>query len=336
MLAELEQAIKEGMARYEDKRLYYCDLTVKHVADGVGYLQGKVLDEALLTAVTEPLRQQFSSLEWNRDAVHILRQSTPRLAVVATTITGLYAQPSFGAELMTEWLNGRVLEILMEQESWAFVRGLDGYLGWMYLPYLIEEVPPSPTHWVIAPVALLYAQTNEEAELVGRVLGGTAVTVAKVDGRWAWVTLAGGLCGWLVVAGLRPISEWAGLRNGRRSQIIQDAGHWMGVPYFWGGGSALGIDCSGYSQLLHRLVGVELPRDADWQYAAGQPVEPPFLPGDLLFFGGDGYREITHVGMSLGKWRMIHASRRHNGVYVDEVTTMPSLYAVFAGGRRFI
>jgi cell wall-associated NlpC family hydrolase len=99
----------------------------------------------------------------------------------------------------------------------------------------------------------------------------------------------------------------------------------------------LGIDCSGMAQLPHRLVGLTIPRDADMQYKAGQPVEPPFQPGDLLFFGGESERRsITHVAMSLGDWRIVHASRARNGVYEDDVQAVKHLRESFVGARTFL
>ena len=73
-------------------------------------------------------------------------------------------------------------------------------------------------------------------------------------------------------------------QQARREQIVADAMRFVGVQYLWGGCSAWGIDCSGFAQLMHRLSGVTLPRDADMQYEAGRPVEFPYQPGDLLFF----------------------------------------------------
>jgi cell wall-associated NlpC family hydrolase len=81
------------------------------------------------------------------------------------------------------------------------------------------------------------------------------------------------------------------------------------------------------------------------QYDAGQPVEPPFQPGDLLFFGGDGGglpasrsagRSITHVGISLGGWRIVHSSRARNGVYEDDVQAVEGLRERFVGARTFL
>jgi cell wall-associated NlpC family hydrolase len=123
----------------------------------------------------------------------------------------------------------------------------------------------------------------------------------------------------------------------QRQQMVQDAAPLTGVPYLWGGCSALGIDCSGLVQLLHRLVGITIPRDADMQYDAGRPVEAPFQPGDLLFFGSQGARRsITHVGMSVGGWRIVHASRARNGVYQDDVQAVESLRDSFVGACTFV
>jgi cell wall-associated NlpC family hydrolase len=73
------------------------------------------------------------------------------------------------------------------------------------------------------------------------------------------------------------------------------------------------------------------------QHAAANPVEPPFEIGDLLFFREVGKdRPVTHVGISLGGWRMIHASQGRNGVYVDDVQETPSLKAIFVSAGSFL
>ena len=136
---------------------------------------------------------------------------------------------------------------------------------------------------------------------------------------------------------LRALSELPQSLEEKRNTLIQDSARMIGVPYLWGGASGHGIDCSGFARLLHRWIGVRIPRDADMQYAAAKPVEPPFEVGDLLFFREeDSERRITHVGIGLGGWKMIHSSRGRNGVYVDDVQESESLSRFFAGAGSFL
>jgi len=110
----------------------------------------------------------------------------------------------------------------------------------------------------------------------------------------------------------------------------------IGVPYLWGGTSGNGIDCSGFAQLLHRWVGIEIPRDADMQCDAANPVEAPYQLGDLFFFGEGEGREISHVGMSLGGAKMIHSSRSRNGVYVDDIEEVKFLKDIFVSAGSYL
>jgi len=259
------------------------------------------------------------------------------LRVVATNLTSVHDGTSFLTEQVTQMLNGVTVELLWQQERWAYVRQPDGYLGWTYLPYLTETPAPQPTHLVVAPVGLLREGPQAEADLVTRVLGGTAVCVSEAAGEWARVELAGSMRGWILLTDLRALASLPGDADVRRTQLVVDAYRMIGVPYLWGGCSANGIDCSGFAQLLHRWIGLTLPRDADMQYDAGTPVEPPFAIGDLLFFGEKGEtRRITHVGISLGGWRMIHSSRSRNGVQVDDVQSVPHLRDDFLCAATFI
>jgi len=90
------------------------------------------------------------------------------------------------------------------------------------------------------------------------------------------------------------------------------------APYLWGGKTPFGIDCSGFSQMVFRICGYSISRDAWQQASQGKPVDNfnDALPGDLAFFkNAEG--KVSHVGIVLSDSRIIHASGR---VRIDRLT----------------
>ncbi len=86
--------------------------------------------------------------------------------------------------------------------------------------------------------------------------------------------------------------------------ILGAAAALSGIPYVWGGISTGGADCSGYTSLVFRSVGITLPRTAEAQRQAATRVTNP-APGDLVFFGFPAY----HVGIYAGPGMMYDAQR---------------------------
>ena len=105
------------------------------------------------------------------------------------------------------------------------------------------------------------------------------------------------------------------------SDNIKDIGiyahYFLNSPYLWGGKSILGIDCSGFTQLVFSLSGIQIPRDAYQQEKIGESVDfVDIKPFDLVFFINDKNR-VHHVGIALENSQIIHASGQ---VRIDSLT----------------
>src|SRR3954453_23177264 len=104
------------------------------------------------------------------------------MRTVATNLTDLHREPSFLSELLTQVLNGRALEVLEERDRWCYVRQPeDGYLGWVYKPYLTDESLVRATHVVTAASPAVYAEKSNPPEALTRLLAGSRVELLRQE-----------------------------------------------------------------------------------------------------------------------------------------------------------
>ena len=324
------QNILDDFAKTLDKRVTVFDVKVDSQTSDSLTLSGRVLHKSQL----DELPRLFPTWRLDPASVHILHTGGNERVHVATNLTGLHESPTFRVPLLSELTFGAELEVLEEQDKWVHVRQTDGYLGWAYRPYLSEGLAPASTHLVIAPVIELRAEPNIVSGVITRVVSGTSLTVEET--RDGWSKVRANRVGWVESQHLRALSDISQTVEEKRVTLESDSGRMIGVPYLWGGSSGNGIDCSGFAQLLHRWVGIEIPRDADMQCDAANPVEAPYQLGDLFFFGEGEGREISHVGMSLGGAKMIHSSRSRNGVYVDDIEEVKFLKDIFVSAGSYL
>jgi len=127
-------------------------------------------------------------------------------------------------------------------------------------------------------------------------------------------------------------------RKYNKNRIVQNAKHYLGGKYVWGGTQPKGFDCSGYVKYLYAQQGIHLPRTAYAQSKVGKYVSKYHLKkGDLLFFLTDKKRHIpiTHVGMYIGNDKFIHAASRKKGIIISSFSKS-KYHRYFVKAKRII
>ena len=216
--------------------------------------------------------------------------------------TALRATPAPDAPLLTEALKGERVAIYdMNAEGWAWGQlAADGYVGWLSANALAPAGAP-PTHKVIALRTFAFPGPSIKLPPLEALPLGARLAIARVEERLA-VTRSGA---YVPVPHLAPL-DFA------EPDFVAVAERFLGVPYLWGGKTALGLDCSGLVQVALTAAGHVCPRDSDMQEAAlGVPVLQPgegaLRRGDLIFWKG-------HVAIVRDRATLIHANAFHMAV----------------------
>ncbi|QYC40560.1 Murein DD-endopeptidase MepH precursor [Nonomuraea coxensis DSM 45129] len=106
-------------------------------------------------------------------------------------------------------------------------------------------------------------------------------------------------------------------QQAKAHRAVAVAKNQIGDPYRYGGTGPGSFDCSGLVQYAWKKAGVRLPRVASSQFARTRTKVSwkKLKPGDLMFFSGLG-----HVGMYVGKGKMIHSPRTGERVRIDKLS----------------
>ncbi|HSV74738.1 MAG TPA: C40 family peptidase [Chthonomonadales bacterium] len=263
-------------------------------------------------------------------------------AVVGAMLADMLAEPSAGAERVSQALLGEPVAVLEEREGWARVRTPDAYEGWVRAAALVPTpdggYPPDGRGAVVQPMlAHLRAVPRDWGRPLALVTLGSLVSVAGATHGWRRVRLPAGVAGWMRARHLAvPVPPGDFPPDG--AALVESAHRFLGVPYLWGGRSTLGVDCSGLTQRAYALCGMVIPRDAHLQAAWPGFADVSLSAveaGDLVFFASEEdprRRGITHVGMAIDGERMVHAAGG-KGVCVEPFASPPAARQLVAARR---
>lgn len=209
------------------------------------------------------------------------------------------------SEMISQLLFGEVAEVINDKNKdwWLIKCSWDGYIGWASSNQLHEISKKE------------YAQYKSCKTISAEIMA-----PALCDGHSRFLPFGASLPGFDEMTFQVANKHFAyGGRvtfadriSDQRSYLQKMAQRMLHAPYLWGGRSPLGIDCSGFVQVLYKHLQIVLPRDAYQQVEVGEMVDfvSTVQPGDLAFFRNHYSDKITHVGMVLEKGKIIHASGR--------------------------
>lgn len=220
----------------------------------------------------------------------------------------MHREPDAATEQVSQALLGMPVRVLESRAGWQRVRTPDQYDGW------VEEhtLGPAPAQWGRPWVEVtdlwinLRLRADYQLAPAAQAPIGTRLPLSGEEEGWVRLMLPDGRTLWTEAKRVARLQE-VPLRPREARAAVRTALRFRGIPYLWGGCSPLGLDCSGFVQLVLRLHGVELLRDAGPQATQGLPSPAPG-PADLAFFSPQGPGgSITHVGMMLDGDRFVHA-----------------------------
>lgn len=230
------------------------------------------------------------------------------------------AEASDKSEMVTQLLFGEHFQIIEAQKKWLYIRtDYDNYDCWIDAKQCMiiseetfNELQEIPLHVSTDMIQLIIHK--EKKEVLPIVMGST---LPYFDGET------------INLQGVEYLYE--GQANSlysktTKNNLIEYAYNYLNAPYLWGGRSPLGIDCSGFTQMVYKLGGIKIPRDAYQQAEIGTTLNfvEEAEPGDLAFFDNE-LGQIIHVGIVLADGFIIHASGKvridsldHYGIYNKE------------------
>ncbi|MEI6822912.1 MAG: C40 family peptidase [Bacteroidota bacterium] len=235
--------------------------------------------------------------------------------VINLSIVPLRSESGHTSEMVSQLLFGDTFEIIDSKDNWLAIKAdYDGYCGWMQASQCLQlndaeyEELINNNHSITTDA--FATATNTHTNLKSIVPAGSSI--ALYDNN------------------ILKIGKEEYLFHGNHSEpfagsknLVKNAMMYLNAPYLWGGRSLLGIDCSGLTQMVYKLSGIKLLRDAHQQAELGTIVD--FITeahhGDLMFFDNEN-GDIVHVGIYIGLNKIIHASGKvridpvdHQGIF---------------------
>ena len=264
------------------------------------------------------------------------------ISVAATTGSSLRVRSdaSTDASILSTLDKGVAVAVLDDSISGWYKINYNGSTGYVSSDYLIIDQDNIFTTYGRVPEGTVNvrAAATTESESLATIDAGTVVTVNGLVNGWYDVTCQYGTEG-CVRSDLLVLTSNA--TSGKGSSIVETALSHLGTRYVYGGASAGGFDCSGFTMYIYKQFGYSLPHSATSQWLSGMGTKiysiSELQPGDLVFFNDPSRNKgkaCSHAGIYIGNGQHVHASSSRNGGVITSDLTSGYYNTYFVGGLR--
>ncbi|MDT0685544.1 C40 family peptidase [Autumnicola psychrophila] len=341
-----EETIAEVRQEFApDKRVALFDIQAEKRED-VYILKG----ESNLPEAVNNLKEKLEAENVNfRDSIKILPQEEMedmKHGVIKISVANLRGEAAHSSELVTQATLGTPVKVYKKEDNWYLIQTPDDYLSWVdgggvqiFSDTGFEEWKSSEKLIYLQPFGNSYAEADEASGVVSDLVAGAIFELSGEENGYFQVEYPDGRTAYIQQNEAKKYMDWLENLNPEGEDLIATSKKLMGLPYLWGGTSAKGVDCSGYTKTVYFLNGMVIPRDASQQVNTGKLIDSTrnfenLIPGDLLFFGRpatDSTSErVVHVGMWIGNNEFIHSS---GSVHVSSVAKEAPNYDDFNYNR---
>ena len=275
---EIEQLIEEVQRKYApDQRVEIFSVKASRDA-GTLQLIGKTTSEAAYLALMREARKISPQI---KESILLLPDKAlgeENLGVIYNSVGTLRAEPRYGSELVSQVLLGMPVKILERQGGWLRIQTPDRYIGWIsgsvkqMSQMQMQQYLKQPKVVVTALSASSFANTGIESLPVSDLVAGNMLVLQSVEVSCYRVQYPDGREAYVQKTDAVEVSEWVKDIKLNGENVVNTAFRFMGIPYLWGGTSAKGLDCSGFTKLVYFLHGIILARDASQQVFYGKLV----------------------------------------------------------------
>jgi SH3-like domain-containing protein len=321
---QVEEIVEQTRVEFApDKRVALFDISAEEDENGIIFKGETNSEEA-----KKRLLSDLDSAGVNyKDSIQVLPSEElgeKLFGIIDVSVANLRGDSKHSSELVTQATLGTPVKIWKRTEEWYYIQTPDDYLSWVDHGGITTMNESEFDNWKTSEKIIFtkaygnsYAKADLDSNPITDLVTGAVLELLEDSGDFYKVKYPDAREAYVSKNDAKNYGEWLQNLEPDGESLTRVSEKLMGLPYLWGGTSAKGVDCSGFTKTIYFMNGVVIPRDASQQIKEGTLVdnESDFSKlevGDLLFFGRPATdstsEKVVHVGMWIGNNEFIHSS----------------------------